>query len=247
MQGASTPYYLDWTFWAFVASAIAIALSQVPPLKDWFRPPKLVVETPKKFRLTHIVGYPTAGVILNIRNTGGRSTRITAINLEIRRSGKHLIELPVTEFFPDQTNNQTLMFMPLTLASGAEATLSVNAYLDLTREKTRELNLLSSAVKREGYRPTPGYAGPAPISPTLVEQGVKLFQQNFQWMAGEYELRINIATEENCSVKQAPKQFTLWESDEAELRAFTDEYKFGIGIGIPNQKQATGVFVTLRA
>lgn len=252
----STPYYQDWTFWAVISSLIAIGLSQAPPIVRWFSEPRLVLELPNKLRITHVAGFASAGVVLSIRNTGGKPARITSLSIKFRRGGVELLDAPVLEFYPDPRHGQTLLLMPFTVGPGGEITRSVNAYQELTRERERELGQLASKVrvdigKKAEQARTKSLKEGQPqelvtLDPELLQAAQALYAANFCWTAGDYDIQISCHSDEQAVVRQERLVFTLWESDEAELRSLADDYKHGFGIGVPSERHGQGVFVTLR-
>lgn len=254
MTPGAAPFYTDWTFWAFVTSALAVILSQLPPIRHWFRGPTLVIETADQMRIAHGMGYPIAGIVLSVRNVGGSSARIKSLAFKFRRDNKDLIELPITDFHPNPLTNDTLMVMPFTMVANVELTRSFNGYFDLTRDGYRHLHRLTSdvrrdigqkvdLVKRHGGDPTPLVL----LDEKLVHEARDTFEKNFIWRSGEYEVVVLITTESKCPVKQQALKFTLWESDETELRELVDDYKYGFGIGVVSDKHAKGIFVKLRS
>jgi hypothetical protein len=249
----TTPFYLDWTFWAFFVSAIAIVLSQMPPIKQWFRGPLLIVEAPDQMRISHGVGYPMSGIVLSIRNTGGRPARVTSLAFRFRRDGKDLIDLPITDFHPNPTTNDTLLLMPFTLQPGVEMTHSVNGAFDLARDNSRQLSRLFSSVKRDVEQKIENARkqNQQPVDLVIVDSKLSdeakvAFERNFIWKAGEYSVEVVVKTDQNCPVRQQKLQFTLWETDEADLRDLVDGYQYGFGLGVNSEKHAKGVFVKLR-
>jgi len=68
MEEVTTPLYLNWSFWAVVFAAIAIALSQLPPIRLWFKKAKLEIELYSKIAITHKVGNPNLQLHLIINN-----------------------------------------------------------------------------------------------------------------------------------------------------------------------------------
>lgn len=58
MPPVNTPVYLDWSFWAVVVAAIAIVLSQLPPVLRWFRRTRIDLETYSRILITHKFGNP---------------------------------------------------------------------------------------------------------------------------------------------------------------------------------------------
>ncbi len=43
----------NWSFWAVVVSIIAIVLYQLPPVRYWFKSPRLDIELSSRIFLTH--------------------------------------------------------------------------------------------------------------------------------------------------------------------------------------------------
>lgn len=58
MANETIPLYLDWSFLAVVVAAIAIVLSQLPPVHLWFRSARLDIEPYSRIHITHRVGNP---------------------------------------------------------------------------------------------------------------------------------------------------------------------------------------------
>ncbi|MBB1601997.1 hypothetical protein A9977_18325 [Variovorax sp. UMC13] len=80
----------------------------------------------------------------------------------------------------------------------------------------------------------------------LLQEAQSMFEANFCWKAGDYDVQILCRSDEQAEVRQQKLAFTLWESDEAELKALADDYQYGFGIGLTHERHAKGVFVTLR-
>ncbi|MGJ7605398.1 hypothetical protein ACSFA7_13760 [Variovorax sp. LT1R20] len=255
-MSTASPFYQDWTFWAFVSSLIAIGLSQAPPVVRWFSKPRLILELPNQLRITHVAGYASAGVVLSIRNAGGKPARVTSLSIKFRRGGVDLLEAPILEFHPDPRQAQTLLVMPLTVAPGAEVTRSMNAYQHISRERDRDLGQLASKVRVDiGRKAEVAQAKSikehAPqelvtLDPILLQAAQAMYAANFCWTAGDYDIQIICKSDEQAEVRQERLVFTLWESDEAELRSLADDYQHGFGIGVPSERHGKGVFVTLR-
>ncbi|MGM0630019.1 MAG: hypothetical protein ACQESI_02475, partial [Pseudomonadota bacterium] len=105
MEHIATPLYLDWSFWAVVVAALAIALSQLPPVLTWFRRAKLEIEPYSKIAITHRVGNPNLQFHLIINNIGGRKIRVKNIHVNLNRDGIKVATLPAQNYLQNQSDN----------------------------------------------------------------------------------------------------------------------------------------------
>ncbi|MGJ7487733.1 hypothetical protein ACSFA2_20890 [Variovorax sp. LT2P21] len=252
----NAPFYGDWTFWAFASSMLAIVLSQAPPIAKWFGKPKLVVDYPPQMRITHAAGFATVGLVLNIRNTGSKSARVSSLAIKLRRDGVDFLEVPFTEFYPDHRVAQTQILMPFTIQAGGEYSMSLNAYEKLERDEDRRISQLASRVrldigkKAEAAQAKSQREGKPQelvlLDQGLLEEAMSIFKSRFRWKAGNYDVEMLVRNDEGAELKQQRVVFTLWEPDELELRALADDYQYGFGIGIGSERHGNGVFVSLR-
>ena len=56
MVESEIPLYFNWSFWAVVVAAIAVFLSQIPPIKELIKSAKLDFEVYSKISITHKLG-----------------------------------------------------------------------------------------------------------------------------------------------------------------------------------------------
>jgi hypothetical protein len=115
MPTSSTPIYYDWQFWSAVVAVLAVILSQVPPIRLWFRPRRLEVEVHSRLQITHKVGNPNVGMFVSVRNTGGRELRIKSLKLALIRDGLHLSPLPAQNYFENPSSTSSVLFVPFSL------------------------------------------------------------------------------------------------------------------------------------
>lgn len=120
MEEINTPLYFDWSFWAVVVAAIAILLSQLPPVHVWFRKAKLEIELYSKISITHKVGNPYLQLHLIINNIGGRKVRIKDISASIERDGNLVATLPAQNYLQNQNDQSTLLFTTFSLIPSEE-------------------------------------------------------------------------------------------------------------------------------
>src|SRR3972149_310835 len=98
MPANNLPLYLDWSFWAVIVAAVAIVLSQLPPVHLLIRRGKLDIEPYSRILITHKVGNPNVQAHLTLTNIGGRIVRVKGITLKIKRDGKEIAVLPAQNY-----------------------------------------------------------------------------------------------------------------------------------------------------
>jgi hypothetical protein len=59
---------------------------------------------------------------------------------------------------------------------------------------------------------------------------IEFFEQKFVWLPGEYNLQLNITTEQSAANIVKFYRFTLFESYSEELAKYKEDYRFGAGI-----------------
>lgn len=242
------PFYLDWTFWTVVVSLIAVVLSQLPPVHLLLRPKRLEVEVHSRIQITHKVGNPNVGLHLSIRNSGGRELRIRALRLELSRDKKHILSLPAQNYFEKPTDQMSVLFVPFSLKPGEHWSHAVNFlnFFDRTTEKfyrESETALRFDIQKKLRSKPE-NERQPVTAEPELVEPFVQLFNRLFIWEPGEYVAELIVEAEPGSASYAKKYRFTLYESDTAELKRYTDDYPYGGGISY-NVERHVGVFVLL--
>lgn len=240
MATATTPFYVDWTFWAFAASAIAILFSQLPPVKFWFRRGKLALELSEKIWLSHMAGFTNLQAYINIRNIGGRSVRVTKISMDLVRHNKHLVETKVHTYIANEENaSNRVAFTPFHLQVEHEWGFRVNAFQGLVAKEDRALYKLRRALrlnigdKLDKAKQKDGDSAATVVADNNVLQPLlALFNKNFVLEAGEYEMKTTVHTVPIASTLTVEHRFTLYDEDSSELKSYADDYKFGLGAGV---------------
>lgn len=249
MATSTTPIYFDWQFWSAVVAVLAVVLSQVPPIRLWFRPRRLEVEVHSRLLITHKVGNPNVSMFMSVRNTGGRELRIKSLKLVLIRDGLHLSPLPAQNYFENPSSTSSVLFVPFSLKPSETWTHGVNFlnFFDRATEKlyrNQESVLAMDIRKKNQIRPE-NDKNAVSADPFLVKPFNDLFEKLFQWLPGEYVIELNVQTEPSSASFSRKYRFTLYESDTAELRSYIDDYQFGGGLHI-NLDRHMGVFVPLQ-
>jgi len=89
-EAVDVPLYLNWTFWAVLVAALALLLSQLPPVHMLLKRAKLDMELHSRIHITHKVGNPNLQLHLILSNVGGKTIKIKGITSAIERDGKQI-------------------------------------------------------------------------------------------------------------------------------------------------------------
>ncbi len=231
------PIYLNSSFWVAIVAALALILSQLPPIYIVVKKAKIDFELYSKISLLHKVGNPNLQLHLIINNIGGRKVRVKGIAATVLRDGKKMAVLPAQNFLKESANKDTVLFTSFSLNPDDEWGHIVNLLEYFGREeekryRTMEGNIKSDIFeKQDQIKKTNGEVNElVEARPENVEPLYAFFDKKFIWMAGEYELRVKILTDvEKTNIEKSYK-FTLFEYYEEELREITEKYKYGEGI-----------------
>lgn len=227
------PFYADWQFWSSIAAIAALVLSQLPPIHVLLRRAKLQCEAFTRLHITHKVGNPNAQWHLIIENTGGRAVRVRSISLTFRRVGGDTFTLPAQNYLrtPDATEN--VMLTPFRLAPGEEWAHVLMFFNLYTRDDEKEYRRLESKIRTDiiGQKELPENKELlCEAAPENVEPAIAFFNRHFKWVAGEYELDLTVETDRKETTLKRQYMFSLFESESAELRSYSDGYKHGAGV-----------------
>jgi hypothetical protein len=77
------PWFERTEVWAVLVSILAIALSQLPPIRTWFASNKISVEVGSRIGLPNTVGISGFQVFLDLKNSGNRSVTVSKFILEL--------------------------------------------------------------------------------------------------------------------------------------------------------------------
>ena len=227
------PFYLDWPFWDAVVAAIAIVLSQLPPVRLLLKPAKLELELYSRAYLLHKVGNPNMQLHLIINNIGGRAVKIKGITSTIQRDGKLICSLTASSYYQKADDKTSVLFTPFSLKPEEEWGHIVIFLNFFPREDEKKFRSAESQLKEVINTKLKQVANKNEVVEADNDQVSvfsKMFDRMFIWQPGEYEATISIeAVPVSVNIKKSFR-FTLFESDSAELAKSKDDYKSGDGI-----------------
>jgi hypothetical protein len=232
-QITPTPLYFDWQFWSAVVAALALLLSQLPPLHVLFRKARISCEAFSRMHITHKVGNPNAQWHLIIENTGGRTLRVKAISLTFRKAGGVQFDLPAQNYLRTPDSTDTIMFTPFRLAPGEEWSHIINFFSWFTRDDEKEYRRLESDIRSDilSQKEDPENKDSlCEANSVTVEELTNFFHSHFKWAAGEYDLGLKVVTDHDQANITRNFRFSLFESESKELADYVEMYRFGAGV-----------------
>ena len=231
------PFYTDANVWQGAAAVAALVLSQLPPIKLWFRRAKLDVECFDRMALKHDVGAAAAEMHVTITNTGGTDIRVKRIGMAITR-GEDLRELDARGYY-EKASKEALLFTPFTLRPKESWGYNVNFFKFAPREIRQEYSTHAHALRMDIARKANARdADPQARAnqelvegdPALVAPMLTLFDRQFFWRPGEYQIVLSVETDKPHGDAVRKFRCTLFEAESERLRVHRDHLKHGNGV-----------------
>ena len=248
MPLSPSPLYLDWQFWSAVIAVLALVLTQLPPVRLWFKPSRLEVEVHSRVQVTHKVGNPNLGMYVSVRNIGGRELRIRGMAVSIARDSKSLGTYPAINYFELPSSTSPVLFVPFNIRPSETWGHGTNflSLFDRNAEKfyrERE-SALRSDIRRKLDTRVESDKELVVADVENIKPFLDMFDHFFIWVPGEYTLDLRIDLDSKQTAFGRRFRFTLYESDSEELRSHTNDYKNGGGLSY-NVDRHVGVSVPL--
>ncbi|ESP95045.1 hypothetical protein [Pseudoalteromonas luteoviolacea] len=224
------PTYLDWQFWTAVTSIIAIILSQIPPLRVFFKKKMLTVEKHGLITLSHRIGSPTMGIFLILQNEGGRTINVKSIELNVVKDKRESFKLVGKGYFKESSDTNSTLLTPFSINVGESWRHSVFFYEDWSRKKQTEYRKLESAVRDHIQAQSLGSEKLHEAKPEDVQSLINIFERSFKWEPAEYEVQLKVLGDQGDLIAQDSFNFVLFDSDSEELASYHKQYKYGDGV-----------------
>ncbi|MGA4005320.1 hypothetical protein ACI2US_03000 [Ralstonia nicotianae] len=216
---------------------LALALTQLPPVRLWLKRPKLDLVAFEKVVLTEDVGFPGVQLHINITNSGGREVRINKIALSLKRQDDPAREMTGRGYFEKALDPQAALLTPFQLKPREEWGHVVNFFNYRTREDQKAYAAAVNDLKRDIWNKRAGLPPDHPdveADANIVLQLQQLFDASFYWRAGEYSVELTVETDDaKANIKNAYR-ITLFESDSEALHNHRNELKTGLGVITPS-------------
>lgn len=244
----TAPWYLDWTFWTMAVAAIALILSQFPPLIQLIKRSRLEIDSYNTISITHTMGNPNATLYLSLHNIGGRGIKINSIEFQFTHADGDTFTIPAQAYFPSLESKNSVILPPFRIRAQEAWEHSVQFFKRFNRddEKLYRLlvsNLKSDIVAKKSLQENKEIMIEA--EQEHVNPIIDFYHARNKWKAGEYNLLITAHVVPTSASISKAFRFTLFETDANLLKSYIDQYKFGLGVFYFDSEQQPGIFVPL--
>ncbi|MCS3467370.1 hypothetical protein M2401_001091 [Pseudomonas sp. JUb42] len=226
----------DMKFWALIVSLASFIISILPAIRNRWKGRKLTIETQDGVMLSHKWGYTNLKQSITLINNGGVTIRVKDITITLKRDGSSST-IPVRNFFRTFDAQFPSLFSSISLKPGEETTHTFGFHHKLKRIEEKAMSEIISAARREIAEPTIGTFTTSPqilmrptLSPKTLDNINKIFSQNFYLTCGEYEMEMEMLDENRKCLASKSWRFTIFETDESNLRDITKNYSTGDGV-----------------
>ena len=225
----STPWYVDWTFWTAILAALALVLSQFPPVRQWYKGARLDIEIHPRINITHKVGNPNVTMHIVATNSGGRDLRVKSGKLTLTRDNDEPFTLPVQTYYAGQDLNSQLIFTPFTLKTSNDWAHAVSFLNYFNRDDEVRYSRMESDIRTNISQKAAAPQGELiEADQQYVDPIVAFHDEKFKWLPGEYRAELTIHTDLVTTTKRF--QFAIFESQSEDLQNLKNHYRFGSGI-----------------
>jgi hypothetical protein len=233
-----TSIFLNWSFWAVIVAALALLLSQLPPIKILVRPIRLRVEPYDRLGVTRWLGNPNVNLHLVLTNTGGRKVSILSVNLILRLEDGSSFSLPAQSFSaPGAPKGGSFLFTRFALKPDESWSNFVSCFANFDTADERQSKELVKNLRRDINQRLKIRLQTAPGNKELMEADEKFvqpirgfYEKHNKWRAGEYTVQLHIKCEPERASTIRRFRFTLFESDVQDLAESVSKYKYGAGV-----------------
>lgn len=230
-------------FWSTVIAVFALILSQLPPLRDLFKPRELRIFVPETLALAHYMGNLQLWAFLALYNTGGSSITVQKIECVIIGEDGLPWRLPAQTYTP--TLAQTAPGQPapellmgwISLKPDENWAQTLRFYKVWSIKEEEDVTEISANIRTDVNAKlklkAPFDNNPVQAEPELVKKAKDFFEKKFTLTKGSYTLLIAARSEKNEVLRVRGFEFTLFDNQIRSLRAPADDYKLGWGIYLP--------------
>lgn len=250
---------MDWSIlknpgvWGVFVAAVALILSQFPPISDLIKGVKIKITVPGQFTLYHFIGNIQIYLLIGIHNIGGRSVSISRLECFITDDQRHIWHLPAQTYISRQQSYQSNVLQEfllglISLKPGEqwnEAVRCCRLWSETEEEKANEI--ISQVTKSISSKcPSANSQIQVEADEKPVGEAISFFKKLFDLHKGNFKFFIAALSEDNSVLAVRSFDFTLFESNINVLRSHTDQYKYGYGIYSPVSDWTKYVSVRLR-
>ncbi|MEQ9970135.1 hypothetical protein ABRP72_13235 [Pectobacterium carotovorum] len=233
-----------WTAISSIVAIIALFLSQMPPIKTWFKIKAPLITTSPSLSISHYFGSPDIQLYINLENESSRPIKIKKMELSIKKLGYKVITIEAFTVFEKLDSPIQKAFSPFTIKSESEWSHNVkffNPFKNSDEKKFKKLfydirdhfNKKQQITQNENTENIINQTQPTEIPDNLSRELDEFYKSNVFWEEGDYEFTLNIITGDNSISTSTSFSILLLERDINELNDVFSRYKYGYTIFYP--------------
>lgn len=236
--------------WAVIIAAIAVILSQLPPIRDLLRGTEISISITDQLNLWHFLGNIQVYSLIDIDNKGSRRVSITKIECLLQDDYEKVWTLPAQVYISREPPSQPGGGRPeyllgwISLKPQESWSETVRFYQHWTETEEEETSEIISIIREDITSQMPSDTL-LEAQPSNVSKAKHFFDKKFDLHKGNYKL-IVIAYSDEKLLSLSGFMFTLYESQIEALKYQTEEYKFGGGVYYPITGQQSYAWVRLK-
>ena len=240
--------FVDMKFWAVLISAVAVILSQLPPIWKWFKKAKIELDIYPTVMINHKVGNPIVNAHIKLTNIGGSEVKINKFLIRLYKNESYVTDLTCRTYRELKSENEgDLLFTPFRLKIKDEWSGLLNFYNPFGREDEKKYRELESKIKEDIIKKRKQLVDEKQIvdaDDKNVQPFNDFMDEKFIWKHGDYKLELIIETIQEKAKIQKNYRFILYESDQQFLENYKEEFKTGAGIFYDSANQ-TGLYIEI--
>jgi hypothetical protein len=235
-------HFFSVQFLGVYVASLAVLLSQMPPLYEYFKRSKPEITTDGSLSFSHVLGRPRAYLPITISNDGSAALTVENVNCNLIhvQTGKTWSMQALT--FVDQSSVK-----PFTAAReipiGRPRVQPYNVWSKIVQcavpptpaqlQKIQTIGLSMTVFRYSAHTADPKIQGRVEIPEEIWGPAREEFIQTFDIVAGTYSIEISLVDAKSDITKTQTSEFEILENDISILVRHVDEFKYGGGIVVP--------------
>lgn len=242
------PWYKNSSLWSAMLAALALVLSQLPPISKWFANPRLEIIHADRIGINNNIGVLGFNLPIELDNKGNISLDVKSIHFEVIEPDGVIKNYFAESFSKPSTNGAPALNLPITSININEKKLwSEFVYFSQNIDPTTEedLNNIRLSVSQSIYndldnKRSIGDYSRGEATPEITKKAEDYFNSRFNLKKGEYKTKLIVKTAQVEKPYIIESKFTIYDYHIETVKAQADDYKYGAGIYFPsdNSKQA---------
>ncbi|MBI3302666.1 MAG: hypothetical protein HYZ72_11430 [Deltaproteobacteria bacterium] len=240
--------------WSVMVAALAVVLSQLPPVREMVKGRRIRIVIPEQFMLYHYLGNVQINLFLVMQNIGGKAVSIAKIDCIITDGGNSRWDLPAHSYYSRLPPNQPGQSPPelllgwIPLKPGEHWSETLHCFKFWSTPEERRANEITAKIRNNivTKRLQLPAAQFAEADAELITEAKDFFRTKFNLSEGNYQLVVAALAESDQVLDVRGCEFTLFESSIRALQAMTEEYKYGAGVYYPTQDLTNIVYARVR-